>query len=297
MPDSPPVLRAGNYEIRSIIAGWNRLDGGAMFGVVPKVMWAPGEDVDDQNRMLMALRVLLAVDRKNGRVILVDSGPGSKWPAKEAARFAVVHEADALPGALADFGCTEEDVTDVIQSHLHFDHTGGIARWADKPGGRTTYVYPNARHWVHQKQWEHALAPTDRDRASYLKRDLELFVDSDRLSLVRGDDPASEIPGVRWEISHGHTPYQLHPVFEDDESPVQFVGDMIPTASHLPPTWVMAYDLFPLTAMEERKRFYERSRADGTIAAFPHDRRFGAARLDLSGKRPAVAEKLFPTPS
>ena len=291
------VLRAGQYEIQSVVAGWNRLDGGAMFGVVPKVMWETTEDVDDKNRILMALRVLLAVNREEGRVILVDSGPGPKWGEKEAARYGIVHNADSIPESLTPYGLNVNDVTDVILSHLHFDHAGGITEWEEKPGGPTRLTYANARHWIHEKQWEHALSPTDRDRASYLERDIGLLVDSDQLSLIKGENPSACIPGVSWDLAHGHTPYQLLPIFEDSSCPVQFVGDMVPTSTHLPPPWVMAYDLYPITAMDDRKRFYERARTDGTIAAFPHDRSFGAVRLDFSGKRVTVGEKLLPTPA
>ncbi len=294
MSDSDRTIRAGRYEIRSVPSGWVRLDGGAMFGVVPKVLWEKTEDVDDQNRILMALRVLMAVDRKENRIILVDSGAGPKWSEKEASRYGIVNDAGAVPAALEEFGYGPGDVTDVILSHLHFDHAGGIADWAGEPGGETKLIYPNARHWVHRKHWEHSLSPTDRDRASFMRRDYDILVGSDRLELVDGDDPQSNIPGLSWTLSHGHTPYQLLPVFEDPESPVQFAGDMIPTSSHLPPPWVMAYDLFPLTAMEDRKRFYKRAESDGTIVAFPHDRSWGAARLDFSGKRVAIGEKLLP---
>ncbi len=289
------TIRAGSYEIRSVVAGWDRLDGGAMFGVVPKVLWEKNEDVDDRNRILMALRVLLAVDRDAGRVILVDAGAGPKWSEKEAARFAMEHDAAALGAALDSFGLTSADVTDVVLSHLHFDHAGGITGWGEEEG-ETKLLFPNARHWVHEKHLAHALSPTDRDRASFLERDFRILSNSDRLSPVTGDDPRPDIPGVSWNLSHGHTPYQLLPIFEDAKEPVLFAGDLLPTSSHLPPPWVMSYDLFPLTSLDERKKFYDRARADHTIVAFSHDRSMGAARLDFSGKRPAVGEKLLVTP-
>ncbi len=290
------MIRAGRYEIHSAITGWDRLDGGAMFGVVPKVLWQKTEDTDDDNRILMALRSLVAIDPEEKRVVVIDTGAGSKWDDQEAARFAITYDSGAIPRVLAPYGLTMEDVTDVIITHTHFDHAGGMTDWAGKQDGPTSLVFPNASHWVHESHWSHALRPTDRDRASFLMRDLELLNDSDRLVRLTGDEPESTIPGIRWRLSHGHTPYQLLPWFEDDDSPLLFVGDMIPTSTHLPPAWVMAYDLYPLKTLDERKALYSSAASINLRIAFPHDRFHGAGRLDVSGKRVQIAEGLLPSP-
>ncbi|MFH1276950.1 MAG: MBL fold metallo-hydrolase [Candidatus Eisenbacteria bacterium] len=286
------MIRAGRYELFSVVTGMNRLDGGAMFGVVPKVLWSRTEDVDDLNRILMAMRSLVAVDRGAGRVIVVDTGAGSKWPAEEAARFAMEDFPEAIPRALAPLGFAPEDVTDIVATHLHFDHCGGMTVRDGPAGGGTKLRFPNASIWIHEGQWEHAHAPALKDRASYLDRDLRGLRESGRLRLVTGDAPVSEIPGLRWRLSHGHTPCQLLPLFEDDDRPVLFLGDMMPTASHLGPAWVMAYDNHPLTTIEERTKVYEECGRSGLAVAFCHDRTHGGAKLHFPKGKPSVKEPL-----
>jgi glyoxylase-like metal-dependent hydrolase (beta-lactamase superfamily II) len=148
--------------------------------------------------------------------------------------------------------------------------------------------YPNATHWVHQAQWRHAQNPTPKDRASFLDRDFARLRDSDHLRVVDGDAPPPPADGIRWLVSHGHTPGQLLPIFEDEQHPLLFVGDLIPTSTHLPPAWVMAYDLFPLQTIEEKQSVLHWCQSDGMMLAFPHDRRMGGARVDASGRRPTA---------
>jgi glyoxylase-like metal-dependent hydrolase (beta-lactamase superfamily II) len=248
--------------------------------------------VDESNRILMALRALVAVDADAGRVVLVDTGAGSKWPENEAARFAIEDDTDAIPRALAPLGLGVSDVTDIVATHLHFDHCGGMTEWEGEPGGATRHRFPNATIWVHEGQWKHANAPTRKDRASYLARDLRGLEEGRRLRLVRGDEPAPDLPGIVWRLSHGHTPYQLLPLFEDPEAPVLFVGDMMPTTSHLRPAWVMAYDLHPLTTIDERLRLYDECASSGLRVAFCHDRALGGATLHFPSGKPAVKEPL-----
>ena len=167
------MLTIGRYRVLSVINGYVRLDGGAMFGVVPKVLWEQKAAPDERNRIVLAMRTLVAIDEGAGRVILVDTGAGHKWPAKEAGRFALEVQPTALAEALAGCGLTEGDVTDVVITHLHFDHNGGLTEWADEPGGATRLRFERARHWIHERHWHHANHPNARDRASFLARDLE----------------------------------------------------------------------------------------------------------------------------
>lgn len=302
------MIKVGSFELRSIVTGRYRLDGGAMFGVVPKVVWQKSEDVDDLNRIAMVMRTLLAVDREQRRVILVDTGAGDKWEPDEASRFAIEADPDAIPQALAACGLASEDITDVIITHWHFDHNGGVTVWdGPRPGDhskahsapagtgargadpeRTRLRYPNATHWIHEAQWRHAQAPSPKDRASFLDRDFACLRESDRLRVVEGDAPSPPADGIRWLVSHGHTPGQLLPIFEDDRDRLLFVGDLIPTSTHLSPAWVMAYDLFPLQTIEEKKRVLRWCQSDGMMLAFPHDRRMGGARVDAGGRRPTA---------
>ena len=288
----PAVLTVGRYQIVSVVTGWFRLDGGAMFGVVPKIVWGGREDVDESNRILMTTRTLLAVDADAGRVIIVDTGCGPKWTAKDAERYAIRPDPAALPAALARFGLTEGDVTDVIVTHLHFDHNGGLTEWVDQPSGPTRLRFPAARHWLHADHWRHAHAPTPKDRASFLTEDFEALEGFDGLTLIEGDPPPPSLPNVGWLISNGHTRAQLLPRFDGEGGPLLWTGDVIPTVSHLPIPWVMAYDLYPLTTMEEKTRMLQRCRDDGLKLAFPHDRKVAGAVINWRGDKPSIAETL-----
>lgn len=286
-------MRIGRHEIQSVINGWIRLDGGAMFGVVPKVMWEESADADELNRIRLATRSLIAIDRESGRVILVDTGCGTKWPAEKLARYGIDIAPSAVADALGAAGFTVADVTDVVVTHLHFDHNGGLTRWYDEPGGQTELCFSRARHWIHRAHWEHAHAPHLKDRASFLPEDWAGLSESGLLRFLDGDEPECAIPGMSWAVSHGHTPYQLHPCFlgESAES-LLFAGDIVPTVAHLRATWVMAYDVEPQRTIEEKLRFNEQAVQTGAWLALPHDPRFGAVRVDGRPDRPIVAATL-----
>jgi glyoxylase-like metal-dependent hydrolase (beta-lactamase superfamily II) len=286
------MVNVDGFEIRSIVTGTFRLDGGAMFGVVPKVLWQNAVDVDPLNRIALATRTLLAVHRASGRVILVDTGCGTKWDPEEAARFAIRHDPEAIPKALAGCGLSTDDVTDVVVTHLHFDHNGGLTKWVGEPGGQTRLVFPRARHWVHERHWIHANRPHLKDRASFLKQDFTILGGSDALHLVRGEHPDPPFEGLRWFVSHGHTPYQLLPIFGAGGSAVLFVGDVFPTVAHLRPTWVMAYDIEPMRTIDEKVVLIRRCMDEGLGLAFPHDVAIGGGRITGPADRPIVASPL-----
>jgi len=286
------MLRVGDFELSSVVTGRFRLDGGAMFGVVPKVLWEKTCDVDEQNRIFLAMRTLLAINRNAGRVVLVDTGCGPKWDPQKAARFAIEPDPTAVVDALHAAGLSTESVTDVIATHLHFDHNGGLTQWVDDPGEETKLCFPNARHWVHRRHWEHAHHPTVRDRASFLPEDFSALSGARNVTLVNGEDPTPPFDGVRWVLSHGHTPYQLHPLFEDERCSLLFVGDVVPTVAHLRVPWVMAYDLYPLTTIEEKARIYRQCLDEGLLLAFPHDPAIAGVAIDGQPDRPIVARTL-----
>ncbi len=286
------MLVIGPYEIRSIVTGTFRLDGGAMYGVVPKTLWSKGAEPDDQNRISLATRTLLAVDRRAGRIIVTDTGCGTKWSPEDAERFAIQTDADAVRRALRDLGAVEDDVTDVFVTHLHFDHNGGLTDWVDEPGGATRLRYPKARHWLHQKQWDHTHDPTPRDRASYLSEDFEELAGAKVLQMVDSEHPPPPFEGVKWFLSQGHTPFQLLPIFVGDDARLVFTGDVVPTVGHLRPPWVMAYDLYPLTTIAEKQWLYERAIGGGWLLAFPHDPKISGVALEGSVDRPIVARTL-----
>ena len=192
------MIRSGRYDIFSVVNGRLGLDGGAMFGVVPRGVWSRKAKPDELNRIQLAMRTLVAMDRDAGRVILVDTGAGHKWPAEEAERFAIQPDRQALARALAEHGLAETDVTDVVITHLHFDHNGGLTEWADQPGGPTRLRFPQARHWIHERHWSHANDPNPRDQASFLERDIHALPEPGVLTLVTGDEPEPPFEGLRW---------------------------------------------------------------------------------------------------
>ena len=288
------MLEIGDWKIRSVVNSHYRLDGGAMFGVVPKVLWAKTQEVDDQNRIQMTTRTLLAVHQRSGRVVLVDTGTGSKWSPEKAERFAIQPVPEALDQALQEVGATAAEVTDVIITHLHFDHCGGMTEWAGEPDGPTRLRFPNAKHWVHRRHWNHAQEPTLRDRASFIPADYAVLEQAGVLSFVESDTEPGPVEDMKWVVSSGHTPCQLLPVFlgRGQGRDVMFVGDMIPTSAHLPLAWVMGYDLFPLTMMEEREEIHRRCREEGLLLAFPHDVRCGVVSVEFEDRKPRLAETL-----
>ncbi len=294
------MLKVGDFEIHSVVNGTMRLDGGAMFGVVPKVLWQRKQDVDDLNRILLATRTLLVINRRAGRILLVDTGTGSKWPIDEAQRYGIAPDPDAIARALHGLGLSDAEVTDVIVTHLHFDHNGGATAWADDAKTGTVLRWPGARHWMHARHWAYAHDPTPKDRASFLRRDIEAFETPGALTLVRaGESPGvcgtgcdAPCPGIEWFVSNGHTRAQLLPIFHGAGGPLLFTGDVIPTSAHLPVAWVMAYDLEPLVTMEEKERIYARCRGEGLKLAFPHDPHIAGVELEASADKPIIARTL-----
>jgi len=267
-----------------------------MFGVVPKVLWADACDVDEFNRIDLATRTLIAVDREKGRVILTDTGCGSKWSPDQAKRYAVQSDSQAIDRALRQLGFARESVTDVVVTHLHFDHNGGLTDWLDEPGGKTAPRYPRAKHWIHRRQWEHAQHPHLKDRASYFKQDFDGLEEKGLWQFVEGQNPDAPYEGLAWFVTHGHTPYQIHPVFGTPGSQVLFVGDIVPTAVHLRPAWVMAYDVEPMRTIDEKIAIYRRCDTEGWGLAFAHDPKSAGARIGGGVDKPVVAEALDLSP-
>lgn len=286
------MIRIGPYELHAIETGWFRLDGGAMFGVVPKVLWEKQAPPDELNRIQLAMRSLLAIDRSRGRVILVDTGAGGKWNAEEIERFAFEIEGDRLGAGLRRQGLRDEDVTDVIVTHLHFDHNGGLTVWEDAGQQRARPRFSKARHWLHAGQLAHARRPTLKDRASFYPRDYESVVEAGLFTLLEGEQPESPFANVSWFIAHGHTPYQLLPRFSDGRTSLLYVADEIPTFAHLPIPWVMAYDTEPLKTMQEKQCMLQDCAEHDVILFSEHDPQVAAARIDASGKRPIIRETI-----
>jgi len=261
-------MKTGNWQIDAVVAGRFRLDGGAMFGVVPKTLWSKVAPADDKNRIAMAMRTL--VIRGEGKTVLIDAGAGRGYGEKLERIYAF---GDFAP-LVESLGLGPEDVTDVILTHLHFDHAGGAAK-PDGDGWRLTF--PNAVHHVQKAQWEHALDPNPRDRASYFADRIRLLENLGALALHDGN--WSLAPGLDLIAFHGHTPGQHLPKISGGEHVLFYGGDLIPTAAHIPIPYVMAYDLDPVLAMEEKTGMLQRAAAEKWLIVFEHDPEIEACRI------------------
>ena len=256
--------RIGRYTLHTIETGRFRLDGGAMFGIVPKPLWERRIPPDARNRIPLALRCLLL--EGDGRVILVDDGAGDKHDAKFADIYALDNEASDLHRSLAAAGFAPADVTDVILTHLHFDHCGGSTR---REGGRLVTTFPNARYHVQRAHWEWARRPNEREQASFLADNLEPLAASGQLNLLDAAGPF--LPGVELLRVDGHTEAQQLVKIEGEEGTLVFAADLLPTHAHLRGPWVMGYDVRPLVTLEEKHAFLERAAAEGWQLFFEHD--------------------------
>jgi glyoxylase-like metal-dependent hydrolase (beta-lactamase superfamily II) len=278
-------VRVGRYEIASVVDGWFALDGGAMFGIVPRPLWERRIAPDARNRIRLACRSLVAVDREARRVVLVDTGIGGNWDARRTDIYAIERSAGGLDGGLSRLGIGREDVTDVILTHLHFDHAGGATR--PGPAG-LELSFPRATHHVQRRAWQLAHAPTEKDAGSFRPEDFELLQHSNLLHLVEGD--ARLLPDLEIIASEGHTAGQQLPRFHGEGTHVTYCGDVIPTHAHLRPSWVMAYDLLPVTTIEEKKVLLAEALEDDGVLVFEHDPVMAACRLREEDGQPVFRE-------
>lgn len=278
------MIRVGDWELATVTTGRFRLDGGAMFGVVPKTLWERTNPSDERNRIEMAARSLLL--RRKDRVILVDAGIGSRWSEKYREIYAIEHEDRALDAELRRHGVRREDVTDVVLTHLHFDHVGAATR--EDSTGRVELTFPNASYLVQRRQWEHASRPTEKDRASYRDDLLAPLVATGRWATTNGDEEI--FPGVRVETTDGHTFAHQTIVLKSEGTTFAFTGDAIPTASHVPVPYVMGYDLQPLLCLDEKKELLARAVRENWVLVWTHDPFRPASRLRVEGGKYGAGE-------
>ena len=261
------MMQIGRYRVRSLLTGRFGLDGGAMFGVVPRVLWERHIPADEKHRIPLALRSLLL--ESDDRTILVDTGIGStKWSDKERAIYAIDHSEHELLTSLAALGVAPGDVTDVLLTHLHFDHAGGAT--TETTDGALVPTFPSATYYLQRRNLAWAEHPTEKDQASYLERDFGAILARDQLVLLDGAEE-SPFEDVTLYISDGHTEGQQLPIISDGTRTVMYCGDLIPTRVHVPVPWVMGYDIRPLQTMEEKKEILRKAVDEGWILAYEHD--------------------------
>jgi glyoxylase-like metal-dependent hydrolase (beta-lactamase superfamily II) len=281
----------GDFELTFCSDGTYLLDGGAMFGVVPKPLWAKRTPADAENRILLGLNT--TVVRTGKHVVLIETGIGNKQSPKMRE---INGNQELLPASLSAAGVRAEDVTHVVNTHLHFDHCGwNTTLHVD---GSVTPTFPNARYFAAAGELAHGRLQLERDRVSYLAPNYDPLIASGQLTLLdpggRGGFSGAQtsveiVPGVTVEPFPGHTASMLGVHIESSGEHACYIGDLIPTHHHLDPTWVMGYDLDPLTCIAERKRFYARAIPEHWLVLFTHDHQMPAAYVELNDKGKPVA--------
>ena len=279
------MLRLGRWRLAAVQDGTFALDGGAMFGVVPRTLWEKALPPDARNRVRLAARCLLALDG-DGRVLLVDVGMGDKLDAKRLDIYGVDRSGGGLDAALARHGVMRAQVSDVVLTHLHFDHAGGTTR--RRPDGELELAFPKATFHLQRRNWQWAHAPSEKDRASFLAEDFALLEHCGRLHLVEGE--LDLYPDLELIVSEGHTVAQQLARFHGDGTHLTHCGDVIPTRAHVRVPWVMAYDLYPLTTIEEKKMLLAQALEDDGILFLEHDPEVAAVRLREEEGHAAVRE-------
>lgn len=271
--------KSGRFHFLLLRESRFRLDGGAMFGHVPKVVWSRAINTDSENRIPLACNVLLVRDDR-GHVVLVDTGMGTKWPEKEAALYGL--EGAPLARLLADSGVEASAVTDIVHTHLHFDHAGGSTQL--DASGQPVPTFPKATVHVQAGEWHAARNPDPRSKPSYRPENFAPLEAAGRLRLANGD--AELLPGIQVRVTPGHTLHHQSVRFDPGEglAPIWFFGDIIPTAHHLKPHWVMGYDLYPLDVMRTRDRLLGEAESQKAICIFEHDAYTALGRLERDAK-------------
>lgn len=252
-------------NLHTINTGFFKLDGGAMFGVVPKSIWQRSNPADSNNLCSWAMRCLLIED--GDRLILIDNGIGDKQDEKFLGHY-YLHGDDTLDTSLAAKGFSRDDITDVFLTHLHFDHCGGsIVRIGDK----LRPAFRNAFYWSNEQHWNWAINPNDREKASFLKENILPIQESGQLRFVADRDGVAFQDGINVRFAYGHTDAMMLPQIQYKDKTIVYMADLLPSVGHIPLPYVMAYDMFPLTTLKEKKSFLQEATENNYILYLEHD--------------------------
>ncbi|MES2389374.1 MAG: MBL fold metallo-hydrolase [Bacteroidota bacterium] len=271
-------------KLHTINTGFFKLDGGAMFGVVPKSMWNKLNPADENNMCSWAMRCLLVED--GNRLMLIDNGMGNKQDTKFMS-FYYLHGNDSLSKSLETAGFSEKDITDAFLTHLHFDHCGGgVKRSADGEGFELTF--PNAQYWSHSAHWDWAVHPNAREKASFLKDNIMPMQESGHLKFsdkeTESQSLATAFPGLEILTADGHTEKMMLPLIPYKGRKILFAADLFPSSHHIPLPYVMAYDMRPLLTLDEKVRILQRAVEEDWIIYFEHDPKIECATLIQTDK-------------
>lgn len=257
----------GPFTLYTIETGRFKLDGGAMFGVIPKPMWEKQIPADEQNRIDMAMRCMLIKSEQTGRLYLIDNGSGNKFNEKLSKIYDFSYQYGDLHDSLKQHGFTADDVTDIIFTHLHFDHCGGSTEFNSE--GEPELVFKKAQYWVSAQHWATASSPNVRERASFHKENLEPLRRSKKMKFTQ---PGHEFePGFTVEMVNGHTEAQQLPVISHEDFTLVFAADLIPTAAHVSLPWVMGYDMRPAETLSEKEELLKKWQEKNYYLFLEHD--------------------------
>ncbi len=255
----------GLMKLYTINTGNFKLDGGAMFGVVPKSIWQKSNPADTNNLCSWAMRCLLIED--GGRLILVDNGLGNKQDDKFFSHY-YLHGDDTLDKSLAARGFHRDDITDVFLTHLHFDHCGGSI---ERVGDQLRPSFKNAIYWSNEQHWDWAVTPNAREKASFLKENILPIQESGQLKFIPTQDNVHFYDGINIRFAYGHTDAMMLPQLHYKDKTIVYMADLLPSVGHLPLPYVMAYDMFPLKTLTEKKEFLDEAAKNEYILYLEHD--------------------------
>ncbi len=269
-------MKIGKYTLHEVETGYIGLDGGAMFGVIPKPMWEKTNPSDALNRVTLDTRCLLLDG--GGRKILIDTGIGEGWEDKFKQIYRLEYK-NVLAESLKKAGVSFDDIIDVILTHLHFDHTGGSTKLEN---GKWVPAFPNAQYHIQKKHFDWAINPSERDRASFIQNRFMPLIENGVLNLIDGDNQFDD--EIEFMIINGHTYGQQMVKISDPGSTLLYCGDLMPFSSHIPLPYIMGYDLQPVVTLNEKKSVLPRAVAENWILYFEHDPYFAAATVAKTDK-------------
>ncbi|MEN8193991.1 MAG: MBL fold metallo-hydrolase [Bacteroidota bacterium] len=275
--------KIGKYELHTVISGTLMLDGGAMYGVVPKPLWERNSPADERNRIKLSTRHLLLVS--DDKKIFIDTGSGKNWDEKFKRIYSVDNSIHNIFPGIEKYGVKREDITDVILTHLHFDHIGGAVLFEND---KILPAFPNAKYHIQKKQFEWGLNPSERDKASYFKDRFVPLAEEGILNQVDGETNFDD--NIELMVMEGHTFAQQIVKISDSSNTLLYCGDLIPLSSHINPPFIMGYDLQPLVTLEEKKKLLPKAVDEDWILFFEHDPDIAAAKITRTDKGFAIKE-------
>jgi len=279
-------MKIGPYHIYSIETSEFGLDGGAMFGIVPKTIWEKCSPADNLNRINMVTRSMLLVS--NNKKVLIDTGNGTKWDEKYKKIYNINTSLYNIETSLLKYGYTPEDITDVICTHMHFDHIGGNTKIES---GKVVPTFANATYWVSKENWNLANDPSQKDQGSFLEDDWKVLLDNNMIKIISGTEPFIE--GINIYLTYGHTEGLIHPIISDGTQTIFYGSDLFPTVAHVPINWVMAYDIQPVVTMKEKEYLLNKMYLEDWILFFEHDPNIQACKIDRDGQKYKIKKSVI----